>query len=379
MIYEKGRPARLLGAWNALLVAEQDVEMKAVPESERATAARRWVRLLALRDEDRRTALVLRAAKQGLKRRLKARMLGIGGPGLRTKVLCAHLDALPPRQRARAGSRRPRPPPAARSPAAAGGADGDDGGACRWCASPWRGLPGRRRRAWARSTLRAVQSTPPRPARGRERIEVLLAALPVALDLAYHQLRVTQNRDAVDLEPPQRLAAEEERAVFMTFRRGRVRHVAPARPHGGAVLVEHRSQARGPRVASTATIKSQFIREGRVHRCSTRVHQVARLVRQTHVAFTDAGGPELWWSERWRVVEAMRTYYEQCGPHRTELSIRNCAHCTCLFSRSRSAGNLMKIGKRFTDVCLLLLMLACCVVAPAAKPRPRRAAGASGL
>ena len=67
--------------------------------------------------------------------------------------------------------------------------------------------------------------------------------------------------------------------------------------------------------------------------CRTTYSGVLRDNMDFSTAFTDAGGPELWWSERWRMMEAMRTYYEQCGPHRTELSIRNCAHCTCLFSR----------------------------------------------
>ena len=44
MIYEKGEdPARLLGWLNArCFVAEQDVEMKAVPDANARTAARRW-------------------------------------------------------------------------------------------------------------------------------------------------------------------------------------------------------------------------------------------------------------------------------------------------------------------------------------------------
>ena len=69
MIYEKGEdPARLLGVVErTLLVAEQDVEMKAVPERERAHCrATVGVCLLALRDEDRRDECLglLRAAKQ---------------------------------------------------------------------------------------------------------------------------------------------------------------------------------------------------------------------------------------------------------------------------------------------------------------------------
>ena len=129
---------------------------------------------------------------------------------------------------------------------------------CRSCASPLAVREGVRHGALgtrhvARGPV-ALQRDPHAVAQGNQ---VLLAALPVALHLTDDQFRVTQNRDAVDLEPPQRLAAEQERAVFRdVIRRGRVRHVAPARPHGGAVLVEHRSQARGPRVASTAAVKS---------------------------------------------------------------------------------------------------------------------------
>ena len=69
MIYEKGEdPARLLGVVErTLLVAEQDVEMRAVPERERAHCrATVGVCLLALRDEARRDECLglLRAAKQ---------------------------------------------------------------------------------------------------------------------------------------------------------------------------------------------------------------------------------------------------------------------------------------------------------------------------
>ena len=69
MIYEKGEdPARLLGVVErTLLVVEQDVEMRCVPERERAHCrATVGVCLLALRDEDRRDECLglLRAAKQ---------------------------------------------------------------------------------------------------------------------------------------------------------------------------------------------------------------------------------------------------------------------------------------------------------------------------
>ena len=69
MIYEKGEdPARLLGVVErTLLVAEQDVEMRAVPERERAHCrATVGVCLLALRDEARRDECLglLRTAKQ---------------------------------------------------------------------------------------------------------------------------------------------------------------------------------------------------------------------------------------------------------------------------------------------------------------------------
>ena len=227
----------------------------------------------------------------------------------------------------------------------------------------------RQRFGHAARCARSSRRPPARPARGR-------AARSCAS-------RGTASRPSPDLSPRapkietrstlnRRSASQPNRnalysATLFVVAGSGTSHVCP---HGGAVLVEHRR----PRPA-LGCLDSR--RQSAVHTRRPRPQvQHPRSPRSrvssgrltSHSPMLAARSKRR--SQRWRVVEAINTRcrYEQCGTpirhRRGVIDQKLCALHLLVFS-PRSAGNLMKIpGKRVARCLSLLLMLACCVVAP---------------